>query len=74
MTIQSFSEKAIKGGYGIAEVPEGYAVFAALLDPSAWKAVGVTERWAVSERRDKWLGLFHALWDEKTIEQYLETL
>lgn len=90
MTIQSFIEKAVAGGWTSkvyeAEAEMGLVNYeAVLLDPEAWKAVGKVEGWLADvscaddcREHQEWFDKMHRMIDAiaegKTIEQYLETL
>lgn len=95
MTIKTFIEKAIEGGWGKDVVGVfGETVLSnagknfkadVFLDPLAWQAVGKVEGWKVvgpgKKDTDHMPEAFYfqesmieALWEGKTIEQYLETL
>lgn len=86
MTIQTFIEKAIEGGWKpsaswFGDVPvdsDGYHTV--LLNPLAWKAVGKVEGWVWNDekRNAGYIYNMHrmidALAEGKTIEQFLEIL
>jgi hypothetical protein len=83
MTIQSFIEKAIEGGWR----PKGTLykedfMDAHILDPEMWKAVGKVEGWSKGlkgySREVPWRRNMHrmvdALAEGKSIEEFLATL
>lgn len=81
MTIPNFIEKALEGGWEpeflvkkgiLGKLKLANAIF---LDHLAWKAVGKVEGWnGLNEAEDKAMSMMWALFNGKTIEQYLETL
>lgn len=82
MTIPQFIEKAIEGEYSCPygetadEILGNYdfKIEQILLDPLAWKAVGKSKEWTTSQTYEAFTSLSVALWDNVSIEQYLETL
>lgn len=86
MTIEQFIEKAIQGGWKPEHLSRDRTLMrmkafqAAILDPSAWKAVGRVEGFPHNEgMADQWWQsrmhrMIDTLAEGKTIEQYLETL
>lgn len=84
MTVQTFIEKAVEGGYHadrdwLSGLPE-YALCQMWLDPAAWKAVGKVEqlnnypKWAHGGWKEQMHDLIDHLAEGGTIESYLETL
>lgn len=102
MTITQFIEKAILGGWrdwatlnpgsyvitplGIEWGGHTFSIYAILLDPEAWKAVGKVEGWlpkgyrrgsAITER-DEWHArmrwMVDALAEGKSVEDFIATL
>lgn len=89
MTPVTFIEKAIEGGYKREKYMDGkfYDIHRVVLDPKAWKAVGITEKWgSYMCPNDECPVPTHELWEAKmmdmmqeivkggTIESYLITL
>lgn len=90
MTIQTFIEKAIEGGWKRQELFHLWSDAKTpcpffLLDPLAWQAVGTVEGWPCKKEDGRmqpvpfgWLQNMHdminALAEGKTVEEYLETL
>lgn len=86
MTIKTFIEKAIRGGWNEREWFEKHTHIcsAIFLDPAAWQAVGKTERWhlwkkepnkpiqGIRDWRDVMHSMIDALAEGKTIEQFLQ--
>ncbi len=84
-----FIEKAIEGGwygksFSVNFWCTGSHFYEVFLDPSSWRAVGKVEGWErktihahfnyKEEAKVKMHGMIDALWDGKSIEQYLSTL